>query len=401
MLKILSAGRRLAGISLLLGCCLLLTGCWDRKEIESRGYVLGIAIDMARPEPEDQRSILEAAQAAGSKKYKVSYLMEKVRTQNAGNNPAADEEEGMVYAAVGESLFATVRAVNTQFPSGLFFEDNQMLVFSEAVARDGIKDMMDFFDRDPEFRRRTRVFIALGRGEDLLRYKTKSRQLLSTYLPRITRNIDKSPTFAVPTVLGQVSEKIYNNQSLAIPIVIIDKEDIKVSGTALFDRNYKMVAALNEWETVGANILRRELQQGITVLPNPVKPDKVSVFELFQAEIEIKPHLAGDHLWFQLKAKFTGALAENQVAMQTTLDSAFLSVLEQSLVAEFTRQIRHAYARLQKSKADAAGLGALVHKRYPRYWKEVKSRWDEERFPEVPLKEVNIEVVIMNTAMVP
>ncbi|NLN41382.1 MAG: Ger(x)C family spore germination protein, partial [Clostridiales bacterium] len=34
---------------LIIVCMLLFTGCWDRKDIENRGYVLGIAVDSYTP----------------------------------------------------------------------------------------------------------------------------------------------------------------------------------------------------------------------------------------------------------------------------------------------------------------------------------------------------------------
>ncbi|MDU4959359.1 MAG: Ger(x)C family spore germination protein [Sporomusaceae bacterium] len=389
-----------AALLLLCCCCLAVSGCWDRKEIESRGYVLGIAIDMAQPAPPAAAEILKTEQAAGSRKYKVSYEMKKIRSKGeSAGNPGSGEDESLVYAAEGESLFATIRAVNTQYPSALFFEDNQLLVLSEAVARDGVKDLIDFFDRDPEFRRRAKVFITPGRAEDLFMCKTKSGELISTYVPRITRNVKKTPTFATTTEVGLISEKIHNNQSIAIPRIIIDGDNVKAIGAALFDRSYKMVAILNEQDTVGSKILRRRLHEGVTIVPNPRQPDKISVFELFQAEIDVEPHLENGRLWFDLKAKFIGALAENQVGRQKTLQSDFLAALEQTLSEQFVHQTRHAYASLQKNRTDVVELGFLVHKKYPRYWKEIKERWDEEIFPQVPLQDVIIEVTIRNTAM--
>jgi hypothetical protein len=171
MLRFLSFHKKNSLICLLFGCSLLLSGCWDRKEIETRGYVLGITIDMAKSEPESKIDLLKAAQATGTNKYKVNFEMRKFNTKSGGNKPGTGEQESLVYAAEGESLFAIVRSVNAQYPAGLFFEDNQMLVFSESVAQDGIQDITDFIDRDPEFRRRAKVFVASGRAEDYLRVK--------------------------------------------------------------------------------------------------------------------------------------------------------------------------------------------------------------------------------------
>jgi hypothetical protein len=40
-------------ILLLLPVMLLLSGCWDQRDIETRGYVLGVAIDLYPPMPKE------------------------------------------------------------------------------------------------------------------------------------------------------------------------------------------------------------------------------------------------------------------------------------------------------------------------------------------------------------
>ncbi len=384
---------------LLVLCCLLTTGCWDRKEIETRGYVLGIAIDMAeQADTEIEKEILQPSPPTSPRKYKVSFEMRKFRSQSSGAKPGTGEQESLVYAAEGESLLSAVRAVNTQFPSGLFFEHNQLLLFSEAVARNGIREITDFLERDPEFRRRAKIFVTPGRAEKLFELKTKSGELSSTYIARISRNVKKAPTFATTIEIGLLSEKIENKQCLAVPLLISDSESMKATGAALFNRQYKMVDTLDETETVGAKILRRKLNQGIVVIPNPVDPDKIATFELFEEKIKVEPHLAHGELWFQLDAEFFGSLAENQADLKA-LDANFLAALEEKLAQEITRQIRTTYKKLQTTKTDVIELGFLVHKKYPKYWKTVKEHWDEETFPAVPLKDVRVKVSIRHTAM--
>ena len=44
---VLAEKRRGALVMLLLGACLLTGGCWDRREIQDRHFVLAVAIDKA------------------------------------------------------------------------------------------------------------------------------------------------------------------------------------------------------------------------------------------------------------------------------------------------------------------------------------------------------------------
>ncbi|XEQ93872.1 Spore germination protein A3 [Sporomusa carbonis] len=385
--------RRLPLIILLIFITLPVSGCWDRKEIENRGYVLGIAIDHAMTgNDKGENDFMYAPQGAGQRKYRVTVELPKFRKKE-GSKEISSAEQHLIWAAEGESMFAIIRAINTKVYFGMFFEDIQILIFSEAVAREGIGDIIDFFLRDAEVRRRVKLFVTPDRAEDILKTKLQVEEVNSMFIAKLTQNVNKSPYFAGKAVIGEISKAIRNKRSFVMPLVMVEDKEVKITRAAVFDRRQKMVGELDEFEVNGAKLLKRELKQGVIVVPHPADAEKIATFELYEADIKVKPHLEGGKLRFSLDAKFVGTLGENQNAGQDALDPAFTKAVEQAVAAEYARLVDKSYNKQQALRVEVCGLGKLVYNQYPDYWKIIKERWEEEIFPQTPL-DTNITVNI-------
>lgn len=385
-------------LCIMIALTFLISGCWDRKEIENRGFVLGIAIDhVTTPEPKGRYDLPHVTQEAGTRKYRVTFELPEFRKKEA-ETTVAQAEEHLIFTGEGESMAAISRAINAKIPFGLFYEDIQIIVFSEAVAREGIGDVLDYFTRNPGMRQRVKLFVTPGRAEDILTSKLQQEELNSTVIAKIAKNVHFIPSFATNIDIAGASKAIRNKSSFPLPMVVIEQGDIKLTQAAIFNKNKKMVGIVGEEEIPGAKILRTNLTQGIFSIPHPANPEKLVIFELMEPNIKVDAHLQDDRLWFTVEAKFVGNLSEKTEAKQKALNPAFLAAVEQELAADFTRQVQATYRTLQELKTDTVELGGLVHRQHPQYWKKVKDRWDDEVFPTVPL-EVSIKVVVRRPGM--
>ena len=389
--------RSAALASILFLLTFFVAGCWDRKEIENRGLVLGIAIDYTSPETKGKYDLPHVSQEAGERKYRVSYELPRFRKPE-GEKGAGGAEQHIVFSGEGESIFAVSRAMSAKTYFNLFFEDLQILLFSEDVARDGIADLLDFFVRNPGIRRRVKLFVTPGKAEDILRGKLLVEEINSIFIAKTTRNVNQVPRFASKQDLGDVSEAIRNKRAFFMPYIVMEQGDIKLTSAALFNKDAKYVGHLDELEVVGAKIIRTVLKGGVYTVANPANPAKLVAFELLEPRIMINSHVEGERLWFTLEAKFIGNLGENTELGQDALDEKFLAAVEQELAAEFTRQAEAAYYKTQVLKVDILDLGLLVHRQHPKYWKQIEKKWDDEIFPTVPL-ETNIRVIVRRPGM--
>lgn len=389
----LSGGRSLWLLPLLAFLLLLTAGCWDRKEIENRGYVLGVAIDHAAAfGPKGQHDLLYTPQAAGQRKYRVTFELPKFR-KAAETKEISSGQSHLLWAGEGESVFAIARAVNTKTYFGMFFEDVQSIVISEAVAREGVADVLDLFQRDAEMRWRVKLFVAPGRAEDILTAKLQVEEVNSMFIAKLVRSVDKSPYFPSKVELGNIVKALRGKRSFALPMVAVEKQEVKIAKAALFNREARMVGELSELEVIGGKILRDNLREGVLVVPNPADPTKVVAFELYEPNIKVNTILTDGRLRIVVEAMLFGTLGENTAPWQDAYDPAFKAAAEQAVAAEYTRLVRAAYARQQALRAEVCELGSRVRRQHPQYWREIKGRWDEEVFPSVPL-DVSIKVII-------
>ncbi|MPM37049.1 hypothetical protein SDC9_83654 [bioreactor metagenome] len=193
--------------------------------------MLGAALDHASPETTGRYDLDRAFQQAGTRKYRLSYELPNFKKGGSGEQVSY---ESRVYSAEGETVYAASRAISTKTALQVFLEDMQVLLISEEVAREGVKEIFDVFLRYPGMRRRAAVLITKGRAEDFLKRKPKSgTPLNSLNYPQFATTVKKVPTIASVSELGYFSDAIRSKQGFSAPIVYIEKDEIKAAGAAL------------------------------------------------------------------------------------------------------------------------------------------------------------------------
>lgn len=389
----LTKGWRKVLIGILFLLTLLVTGCWDRKEIENRGYVLGLGIDHVAPlEPKGLYDLNETPQTAGQRKYKLTLEMPKF-AKSIETKEVSKGQNHLIWAGEGESMFAINRMISTKTYFSPFFEDIQILIFSEAVAREGVGNIIDFFLRDAEMRHRVKVFVTPGRAEDILKAKLQVEEVNSTFIGKLTANTAKAPYFAAKGELGRFAQAIHSKSSFIVPIVVVEDKEVRLTKGAIFNKDQKMVGEMSELEILGGKILRKTLQQGIVVVPNPANPQHIATFEIYEKKIKVNSHMQDDQVLFTVEAVLIGNLGENMANEQDAVDPTFTKALEKEIADTVTDSIKAAFSKQQQLKADISELGDIVRRQHPDYWKKVKDRWDEEVFPMAQL-DVKVEAHI-------
>jgi len=378
---------------------LFVSGCWDNAEIENRGFVLGIAVDYAAaPESKEKSDLLHVTQEEAIRKYRVTFELPKFPKRGGAEQAGGTTEEHLIFAGEGQSLFAISRAISARIFWNLIYDDLQVIIINEAVAKAGIGGLMDFFTRYPGMRERSKVFITPGPAVGILKERLKVDEINSMHIAKLVRNVEKIPRFAETEDLNHIVRSMLEERSFMLPIILMENGDVKLTSGAVFNRRGEMVGELDEWEIVGAKIIRDKLHDGVFTVRGPVNSNKLVAVSIEESKSEVKSHLAEGKLRFTVDGKFICSIGENTDYEQKVLNPAYLAAIEQQLTDEFTRQTYAAYHGLQAMKADCVDLGLLVHREQPQYWKKVKDRWDDEIFPTVPL-DVNIKVVIKQPGM--
>ena len=94
---------------------------------------------------------------------------------------------------------------------------------------------MDFFVRDPEMRRRVKVFISPTEAKSILAVQPRVEDYSSIYLAKLPINALKNSKIVHETDLGKIIDSIHGGYDFLLPRAEAVKDEIKTSGAAVFN----------------------------------------------------------------------------------------------------------------------------------------------------------------------
>jgi spore germination protein len=373
------------GVSYLCLCIglLMLTSCWDRIEIDQRGFVTGIAIDKAEQDEETD------SKSSSSKKYVGTYqIITPSGLKGSGGGKEAGGEKGS--ASEGNAFFNISSTQNSMssLAAGLaaqtsrapYFEHLKIIIISAEVAKseNEFADVLDFFLRDNQMRRGIVVLITDGKAKDVLDVKVKNEKYPVAYIESILKNI-KYSSFMMPEVrIGDVHEQLLKKDAFAIQKISADKEGISLSlqGSSIFDgTKHKLVGFLSGEETQGLNFMTGQVQGGVV---ETTINGKFIDLKIDHASRKIKvQNLANDHFKFIIQVNVEGMIGKSISELDLN-ETETIKKVEEHFQKEIEMESQKTIHTLQKTyKKDAIGLGAFLHQNHYKTWTKVQTDWDQ------------------------
>lgn len=120
---------------------LLLTGCWDQRELSTISLVTGMAIDKGK-----------------NGKFKLT--VEGINATELNGKTASGDSPTIVYSIEGDSIEELSQKVNIGGSRNLLYSHMRVLVVSKDIASSGMMDFLDAFERSREFREDFDIILA-------------------------------------------------------------------------------------------------------------------------------------------------------------------------------------------------------------------------------------------------
>jgi len=372
---------------------IILTGCWDYKEIENRGYVLGIAIDKPKPLPkgyEDQKSYkqekklekMELQQGDPQYAYTVQIpILPKAQVKpigGGGGGGGAESSRSWDLTLLGNSFFEANREFSTRLNYAPFYEHLKVIIINEKVAREGIIPPLDMILRDPEMRRRTKVFVTSEEAHKILDVTPRIDDYAAMYLADLPRNATKTSRMPHITDLGEVAESLHGQVDFGLPIVISTSDEIKIIGAAAF-KGDKMVGRLSGIQTIYAKWIRDAIKGGVIVIKARHNPNILLTLELKKVKTKLRPIVDGDNVKILIKSKAVINLAEeSETRYKDALKQDFIKNIEQGAKDEIESNIKETIKYVQQELgADIFHFKVILQKFAPKTWEQVEDDWYE------------------------
>ncbi|CAG7638345.1 Ger(x)C family spore germination protein [Paenibacillus allorhizosphaerae] len=387
----------------------LLTGCWDRLEIEERAVVLGISVDEAEPgsqKEEDEVSHLKDRFPAPQKE------MVRVAVQIAipGRIPLGPGESGggdrgagksvWVVDVVGHTIDDALMNLQQQMSGRLFFGHLRVIVVSDAVARKGLQNLNDYFRRNSEVRRMAWLLISKGNAEELMAASPKLERVPTLYLISTMDSAVKMGKFPNDFVGNFWSNSSKKGQEGLLPYVELMKEDnVEISGLAMFkgDKLVGITQPLEIGAYMGIKGMNPAGYRGIISVGGA--QNTVTLYATHRkAKIDVQIKNGLPH--------FTVTIL-NELNIEEKISDQFL-IENPEIIKEIEREDEKAAIKLheglvketQEKGSDIFGFGEYVRAKEPKFWNEqvqTKEHW-QEMYKDVSV-DVQIDIKVRRVGM--
>lgn len=368
---------------LLCGTTLLCTtGCWDNKELDSLSIVTGVGIDSSKEPGDLDLSFQIATVQNGSKK------------DGGGDNSAPY----LIREAKNRFILAGMDALRYGNSRELFLHHNQVIIFGRDVAKSGVKPYLDTFMRNTETRMEVWILVAKDDARTILKTQTIQDKIPSVALSRMIQNEREISPYTSTNML-QFTSRLVDRSTAPVTLMVEQKEE-----DGLQSLNFCGMAVFKDDVMVGT--LDLNLMQGYILSMGESNGGSVElVTEFGNANLKIttsscKHEVELDdqgNVTYKLKINTNLAIGELQNFRSMDINKV-TTLLNERAKKDLETKIKACFAESQRLQADIYGIGAHIHKYYPKEWKKMEDSWGAI-YPKIKLQ-VEIETNLSSSGKI-
>lgn len=383
-MKFWPAIRRLFIFVLIIVCASFLSGCWNRRELNTLGITGAIAIDLD-----------------GDKVKATAEIIKPKPAKNGGKSGGKSEESAIYVQSTGSSIFDALRNTTLKCDRKLFLAITKVYVFSEAAARKGLAEYLEIWQRDHEPGTSSYVLIAKdSTAAEVIGIAGGVEDIPSDYLESLIKNQKVNSKTVVVRVrdflmayydkgtqpVAGIVQKMKKEDPVKEDKDVKGKEELIIEGSAVFSED-KMLGFLDGTETRGLNFINNDVKSGIVVSKSPDGSGDNSI-EILKAKSKNDVEIDGEEAKIKVKITMDGAVDEETGKIDLK-DPAVVEKVEKANSKKIREEIENVIKKAQTEyKLDIFKFGQIVHRKYPDEWKEIQDDWDEI----FSRAEINVEV---------
>lgn len=355
----------------------IISGCWDRTEMNDLAFVMGTALDLT-----DDGNILCTLQIAIP-----SSAEGRMSSGESGN-------KFFVIAVEGKNGNEVHQKLQKKSSRRLLYSHRSVVFLSERIAKHGIGDLLDIFTHDPRNRLKTYLMVVKGgEARNMLQLNSPLKQVpIEAVRGMEVSGEDIAVTLrdffiaygseGVHPVVGVVEPEIHSKDQ--------QKQVFRVAGAGVF-KDLKLSGILDEKETLALMWLTDKLKVGHISANLPKGKGEIGM-TLNHVDRKIITQIQHNSVQFKIQLEGQGSLVENNSALDINEPKSLIQI-KKALEDAAKKQVQDFILRIQKEyKVDSVGFGQEIYKNNPNQWSSLKDQWDM-RFPEADISiEVNLRI---------
>ena len=344
---------------------LISSGCYNYKEINDMAIVSSIGID------KDNKN----------DKYIVS-----AQIMNSKESENSEDSQITVYTKEGDTVHEALRNITLKSPRKLYGNHLSKIVLSEEVAKEGIDNILDTFNRVTEVRNEFIITIVKeDKASDVLKVLTTTESIPAEYVKLSLKIADKTSGLTYATKLDEfISLYLKKGIDPVVPVLKIDKKEKKgttinnitttnpISKIVIEDlavtNKGKLETYLKNEEVIGYNFLRNQIQKMII----PVKCDDENNYaSILILKNKTKSNTAKKDNKYIINFNINSeAIITEYNCKKDLTDEKVIKKLEKDTEKKIKRYIKKSLNKQKETKGKFLGLERIIYLDYPKYKNE-------------------------------
>ncbi|HBS46415.1 MAG TPA: Ger(x)C family spore germination protein [Paenibacillus sp.] len=364
---------------------LVLSGCWERKELNEVAFVLGIGIDKAE---------------AG---YTVSMqvvIPSAISSQSTGGGGGTGVPV-VVYKFTVPTFYDAQRKLNLDSSRTSYLGHIRVLVIGEGLARSGVGEILDVFKRSREPRMDFYVMVARdATASDVLNVLTPMDKLPANKLFSSLDNSYKDSAKTVAVTLDDFIENLLSEgehpvltgvEVMGDPKEGEDKSNVERTmpkarleyHTVAVFRKDKLIGWLNEGETIGYNYINDK----VTSHSGPIagKDGKPIVIESIKSSTKRKVKIIDGEPHIYLNVKALCNIEEVQSTENLESEST-IKRLEKETEKRIIERMQNTVEQVtNRFNIDIMGFGQSIYHASPKAWAKLQQKKGDDYLKSLPI----------------
>jgi spore germination protein KC len=345
---------------------ILLTGCWNRVEINDIAIVTAIGLDLV----EDDKLRLTLQVAVPSKLV-------------TGGTGGSSGKSTIVISETGATVSEAYRNIQGKLSRRIFFSQSRVLLIGEDLAKKGVFHIVDFHTRYAEPRINSFIMFTKGKASKIINSMPKFESVSAEEMRELAKMGLKVYVRDFLNMLLTEGIEPFASQFTLKPLEVSTKnksgETQAVSGIAVF-KGDKLVGWMDEVETRGLLWIRNEIKTGVITIKIPEEKGGGNIsMEIIRGETNIVPILKQGELKLDVDVVTELSVIENDSKVNLH-ETKVIEEIQTNAEEEISKRIEMIIEKAKKEyKSDIFGFGQSVYKKYPKEWNtHYKKNWENE-----------------------
>ena len=340
--------NKLSLFFMLIFTLFLLTGCFDKTELENSSFVLAVGFD----------------------KDSVSLGFPEVSNDGGRSEESkGDKKDKNVLTAEGLNSAYCIDEIDVCLTGELDLSQAKVCVVGSDVLKDEkhFKEVIDYVERNNEISRRVIILAAEDKSSDILNAKSSQSEMPGLFAADFYNNNVKNTDYTFKKDLQEVITDILETGTTVIPQVYSKDDELKLEGAVVI-KDYSLKGVLNDKETRCYTLFTQKDFGGFI---NTEKKGVNISAKVKDKKISSVISEDSDGLVINVKANIKGEIYENSKLYS---DEYIQSILSEK-VSEDIKDCFELF--MKKFKIDAIGINELCEKKYTDIYSKYKDNWNE------------------------